>query len=264
MKNFIIPEKIDVGYQERRDTYTDKLAFVTYIDDLGKMRFENSWKSWCSDDIPKDKFDNVPTTGFILNKNSGKQWGHFERAEFVRVYDPRGFEIEISTDNLMKIILHNGISKGNSIEGELVYGWEVGKKKLSLMPVTCEEYVKHIKLENCFQGMIQLSKGNISKQLIPGKQYKSKSNNIYIYLGNLEGCFRFRYEIAKKLHLFYNLTTGEYASHNTLTPLTHVLSQDADINHLLEIYSTSIFVTGSFDYNTSWEMKREFDIKIIQ
>lgn len=31
-ENFIIPKKINVGYQERSDCYTKKLGFITYTD----------------------------------------------------------------------------------------------------------------------------------------------------------------------------------------------------------------------------------------
>ena len=33
-----IPEKIKVGYQNRNDTYTKKLAYVIYYDEKGKLR----------------------------------------------------------------------------------------------------------------------------------------------------------------------------------------------------------------------------------
>ncbi len=41
-----IPTKIKVGYQERKDTYTKKLAYVIYFDEKGKLRKEASWQSW--------------------------------------------------------------------------------------------------------------------------------------------------------------------------------------------------------------------------
>ena len=47
-KQLFIPEKIKVGYQERSDTYTKRLAYVTYYDQKGKLRKEKSWKTWCT------------------------------------------------------------------------------------------------------------------------------------------------------------------------------------------------------------------------
>lgn len=182
MNNFIIPNVVHVGYQERSDTYTDRLGFITYIDDIGKMKFENSWNNWKDDDIQTSVFNNKPQTGFILNKNGDRSWNRFGGAEYVRVWDSRGHEFEISIDNLMKIILHNGISKGNEINGELVYAWEVGKKKITLMPTKCEEYQYYLKTKEQFKNMTLI---NNIKEIVPGFTYKTKANNIYAYLGQI-------------------------------------------------------------------------------
>lgn len=40
--NIFIPTKINVGFQERKDTYTGKLAYVIYFDEKGKLRKETS------------------------------------------------------------------------------------------------------------------------------------------------------------------------------------------------------------------------------
>ena len=41
-----IPKKIKVGYQNRYDTYTKKLAYVIYYDEKNKLRKETSWNNW--------------------------------------------------------------------------------------------------------------------------------------------------------------------------------------------------------------------------
>ena len=66
--NIFIPKTINVGYQNRSSTYTGKLAYVIYYDEKGKLRKEASWNSWRDEKIPNEEFDNVPTTGFVLNK----------------------------------------------------------------------------------------------------------------------------------------------------------------------------------------------------
>ena len=91
-----IPEKIKVGYQNRNDTYTKKLAYVIYYDEKGKLRKETSWNSWRDEKIEPDDFDNEPTRGFVLNKKvGGDRYGWNPRQTYTRVYDPRGFEFEI-------------------------------------------------------------------------------------------------------------------------------------------------------------------------
>ena len=44
--SIFVPNKIHVGYQERSDTYTGRLAYVIYTDEKGKLRKENSWNGW--------------------------------------------------------------------------------------------------------------------------------------------------------------------------------------------------------------------------
>lgn len=39
--NIFVPKKINVGFQNRDDTYTGKLAYVVYYDEKGKLRKKN-------------------------------------------------------------------------------------------------------------------------------------------------------------------------------------------------------------------------------
>ena len=41
-----IPDRINVGLQGRRGTYTGKLAYIIYWDKKGVLRKETSWESW--------------------------------------------------------------------------------------------------------------------------------------------------------------------------------------------------------------------------
>ena len=60
-----IPEKLKVGFQKRTDTYTQKLAYVIYFDEKGKLRKETSWENWRDKSIDPADFENVPTEGNI-------------------------------------------------------------------------------------------------------------------------------------------------------------------------------------------------------
>lgn len=64
-----IPTKICAGFQARKDTYTQKLAYIIYYDNKGKIRKEKSWENWRDKTIEAVEFDNVPTDGFTLNKD---------------------------------------------------------------------------------------------------------------------------------------------------------------------------------------------------
>src|ERR1700677_2236256 len=104
IKQLFIPDKIKVGFQTREDTYTKKLAYVIYFDQKGVLRKEKSWQSWRNHKILPVEIDNVPTENFVLNKGVGGQrasYGWNARNEYIRVYDPRDFEFEISVANLL-------------------------------------------------------------------------------------------------------------------------------------------------------------------
>lgn len=96
MNNTIfVPNKINVGFQNRNDTYTKKLAYIIYFDEKGKLRKEASWNSWRDNGIPNIIFENKPTEGFVLNKKVGDyccDWSH--RQAYVRVYDPRDLNLK--------------------------------------------------------------------------------------------------------------------------------------------------------------------------
>lgn len=134
-----IPDKIKVGFQERDDTYTGKLSYVTYINKKGKLAKEISWEGWRDKKITPLELDNVPTEGFVLNKKAGGYstgWNH--RQTYCRVYDPRDFEFEISIENLLYILQECTSSKGKGLEGKFVYAWS--GKDLVLLPVDSLDY----------------------------------------------------------------------------------------------------------------------------
>ena len=174
-----IPKKIKVGYQNRSDTYTKKLAYVIYYDEKGKLRKEKSWNGWRNEKIEPDDFNNEPTRGFVLNKKVGDysgDWGNHRQA-YCRIYDPRGFEFEITINNLLYILENSDCLKGKGLDGEFVYGWD--GKDLILIPVDSPDY-KEIKTRT---DKIQNGKRFKGKDLIIGATYLTKNNQKWIYMG---------------------------------------------------------------------------------
>jgi hypothetical protein len=176
-----IPDKIKVGYQKREDTYTKKLAYVIYYDQKGVLRKETSWKGWIKEDMGIDDFDNIPTEGFVLNKGVGgvrESYGWNARNEYIRVFDPRGFEFEISVANLLWLLQECTSIKGKGLVGEFVYSWE--GKELVLLPVDTKEYVE------C-KSYTKLQSGKVStKDLEPGSIYLDSKQRNLVYLGKYD------------------------------------------------------------------------------
>ena len=173
-----VPDKLRVGFVNRDDTYTGQLAYVIYYDKKGKIRKEVSWQNWRNQSIKPLELDNEPMEGFVLNKGVGgtrASYGWNPRNEYIRVYDPRGFEFEISVPNLLFILQQCDCSRGKGIEGKLVYSWD--GKELVLLPVESQEY-KNSKEYTKLQG-----KKVSAKDLIKGATYLTKKEEEWIYLG---------------------------------------------------------------------------------
>ena len=184
MKSSIfIPKTINVGYQNRSDTYTGKLAYVIYYDEKGKLRKEASWNSWRDEKIPNEEFDNVPTSGFVLNRRAGgveESWGWNARKTYCRIYDPRNFEFEITIENLLYILENANSIKGKGLEGEFVYGWD--GKDLVLMPVESPDY----KAINEYSNLVHNNECIKTRDLILGATYLTKDNVDWIYMGRFD------------------------------------------------------------------------------
>ena len=184
MKSSIfIPKTINVGYQNRSGTYTGKLAYVIYYDEKGKLRKETSWENWRDQKIPNEEFENVPTSGFVLNRRAGgveESWGWNARKTYCRIYDPRNFEFEISIENLLYILENANSIKGKGLEGEFVYGWD--GKELVLMPVESPDY----KQISEYNKIVHNNETIKAKDLIVGATYLTKDNEERIYMGKFD------------------------------------------------------------------------------
>jgi hypothetical protein len=173
-----IPNKIKIGYQNRKGTYTGKLAYIIYFDEKGKLRKENSWETWRDDKITPDEVSNDPVDGFVINKNVGgvkSSWSWNSRIEKVRVYDPRDFEFEISIPNLLFILQETSAIKGKGLEGEFVYAWS--GTELILLPVGSEIYKGCV--EHTQRQFLKIN----SKEMKEGYTYLMKDGTHVMYLG---------------------------------------------------------------------------------
>lgn len=121
------------------------------------------------------EYDNEPLDGFVLNRKAGGYstgWNY--RQTYCRVYDPRGFEFEISIPNLLYILENASSTVGKGLEGKFIYGWE--GKDLVLVPENAPEYKEMIKFTE-----LQTKKVS-KKELIPGGIYITSQNEKVTYL----------------------------------------------------------------------------------
>lgn len=179
--SIFVPKKVNVGFQNRKDTYTGKLAYVIYFDETGKLRKEPSWQGWRDKQIPNEIYDNEPIEGFVLNKKvGGDRYSWNPRQTYTRVYDPRGFEFEITIPNLLWILENCNCIKGKGLEGKFVYGWE--GTELLLIPVESPDY-KEIEEKS------QIRNNNefiAAKDLVVGGTYETIEGEQYVYMGKFK------------------------------------------------------------------------------
>lgn len=202
MANLFIPKKINVGFQNRSDTFTKKLAYVIYYDEKGKLRKEASWNSWRDEKIKNIEYDNVPTPNFVLNKGVQRDgyWG--SGRSVIRIYDPRDFEFEIGVDNLMGILMHSDVSKRDIVQ-DCVYAWN--GTELVLLPTNSVEYEQSVKYTE------KQSQKVSTKDFVPGRSYSAKkSEKPLVYIG-----FFPIYEYEKTyIDREYDRSSSSYWYHN--------------------------------------------------
>lgn len=184
------------------------------------------------------EFENIPTEGFVLNKKVGgysSGWDH--RSTYSRVYDPRGFEFEISMENLLFILQECNSMKGKGLEGEFVYAWN--GKDLVLLPTSSEDYRESDIYTKAQQGKVP------AKELQVGLTYKHKSMVDYVYLGryNFFSEYNDYYKdvkgvSCKKSHVFYNISDPSKNEFLGLTALGCFISKETDvqISNFAEIF----------------------------
>ena len=162
---FTIPSKLKVGYKSQEITTNGNLGYVIHYNiKTGLLTSAKSFESWRDKNIETNDFDNKPTSGFIFSRSISRS-GFYRgsKIEKVRVYDPRGFDVEISISNLMEIIEQFDIEK-SEIKGELVYGWSFGR--MSLIPATSNVYNQSVEVSS------QLSVKFSLKDLVIGGIYE--------------------------------------------------------------------------------------------
>ena len=98
------------------------------------------------------------------------------------MYDPRGWEFEITVPNLLFILECSNSIKGKGLEGEFIYAWE--GKDLVLLPCISENYrssIEHTKLQSKNVSVKELKEGYsyLDKN---GEELKVNDGNTFIQI----------------------------------------------------------------------------------
>ena len=201
VKEFLkIPKTVVVcvrDYKKVIHEFSAKFGLVTYYRTKTKMAREKSWKKWTnSAEAEISEFQNAPTPGF---KVVDSFWSYGEPK--CRVYDPRGFIIQIYTSDLINLIKEAGYDQEkDEFATPLLYAWD-GDRPILTSPVS-EDYIATVKLNEKRENLRQ-------KDLVPGRVYRLRWHEEGIYLGKLEWRVKRNYTI--KTQKYPTFVKGDYA-----------------------------------------------------
>ena len=159
-KRIKFPDQFYVGYRQDTDALTGfmtpdgtdsaakkRMSSVDYWVEQGrrKTRYNTETKKheYVSIDVkPADRLTNKAVSGFSIHRrlNRGGSWNGNQ--DKWKVNDPRGFQVEISGNNLQKIIEYTSIVEG-TIQGECIWA-RLGPDNI-LVPVNTEIYTNATK-----------------------------------------------------------------------------------------------------------------------
>lgn len=185
--NLMIPKKLKIGFQNRKDALTEKLGYVIYYDEKGVLRKKTSWENWRDEKIEPLEIENSPMGGYVINKGVT----HFAYSSFgsdrfrVRVHSPLGFDFEIYPENLLAIMSVSDISK-QYINNECVFAWD--GQELVLLPVNTEQYKQAVEnTKNMEEMFIKKKKaGNIKNVSLEKGTIVYGNQAVYTYVDEIE------------------------------------------------------------------------------
>lgn len=165
-----------VGYHENFNLDIDKapLAFLTYdAHDAASKKRIDTVKNWCGSE-KMCNLDNPPLSGFTFVDVVSR---YRTKNKLMRVFDPRGFIVEVSIDILLEIMQSATIKNG--IIQEKCFWARKGAENI-LIP---ENTPLH---EQYLSETVYAKAANIStKNLKVGGLYINKDSKKYFYLGKL-------------------------------------------------------------------------------
>lgn len=194
------------------DNATVPLAYMCHVGDSPsqELKRKETGRSWAQSrwydrqtnamkeaETSELEFDNTPIRGFTITDDIKRTYWGGGNVKW-RIEDPRGFEVEISSENLMSVIRSCEILEGK-ILGEFVWAREGGQN--ILIPVDSEEY------KNSQQKAESVVKAKVEPMTI----YYDGYGSTYAYVGKVytfgENNKWGQYHCT--LHVYINPETGE-------------------------------------------------------
>jgi hypothetical protein len=180
-----IPEKVYIGFQGRRSQDEVPLGFMTpYTTDKAGEKRRATVDNWAKGygygaqkTFNSVILENKPMIGFKIGRAIRRSGGwNSSGASFIRIEDPRGFELEITIENLAMCMAGNIIEDGELVQ-ECVWGRD-GNKNI-LLPINSEPYLDSVTTKSAIDNAISL------RNIKPGDKIKLITGEEGVYFGGL-------------------------------------------------------------------------------
>lgn len=257
----------------RKDTTTAPLAFLTPYEDnvAGKKRQEsvNSWlHPWNYQNKARNPstheiktVDNKPMTGFKVVDFAER---YSTSNKLARIYDPNGYELEISIPNLIDIMLHSSIVKGE-IMCECIWGRADGNNWL--LPTDIDAYksalhegkILKAEIDDIVIGAhskryVYLGEGYVQHVAICGPETYSPSPR---GSWDFDGSYTIKPEFIgfhnsnKKRHLYYCIGGNVWDKDYLVTRVKPMKIQGLDGKSDFDYDDTTVFKLETWVYHTA-------------
>lgn len=276
------PEELVIGFQERADAMTGKLSYIVYKE-KNKLKKEKSFNNWIDKKIDLLSLKNEPREGFLISKSVRRDTYYFGSGRsMIRMYDPEGFDFEITVENLEYILQNCDTNKGE-FEGKFCYMWDGAE--LVLVPENSEAYVASLELKSDVNSKVE------AKNLKVGAIYKDKkTDKTFTYLGRYDYYKEFtnpkvkayfensqhseRYnsyrsftinpseQKAKKQHIFFDNETKTYVPNATSKLAYLIADEDENYQTLITEYFETKFAKKRKDISFKKVDKKKLEEKI--
>jgi hypothetical protein len=199
-------EKVYVGFQKRNTESGSPLGFLTpWGEDSaarGRMATVDKWSS--SSKLQAVILDNIPVSGFRVS-DSARRNGWNGGNTVIQIEDPRGFELQITVDNMIQIMSGNLILDGE-IKVPCVWGRD-GKDNI-LLPTNSEPYM------NAIENTERLKQTFSMRSVKLGNKIELKDGRVGIYYGAYYQVMRKHYsDNAKRGRQFEKVVIDENKVH---------------------------------------------------
>lgn len=227
---FASPYTKDAAFEKRKATQ-DKWAYgstiTTTITDTEEVECKQANTSNAYDDVSHlfmtkqmpHIFKNELMEGFEIAKSVRRYGGWSGTGNVVwRVFDPRGFELEISSENLARIIDCTNIDKG-IIVGKCIWGRDGGSNVL--LPEASDNYSEAVAFHKKMDNRITEKDVNVGDTVMLLTEHYMKDQ--YVFYGKYDFLLADRHRSLDSQHgtafmmdrvvskrLFQNVKTGKY------------------------------------------------------